>query len=412
MPRLRDGATVTVWPRCVLVSHPDAGTVHLATDELPLLETLSCGGKVDSTTSLAEKLASHLTDEASSSEDPTRKARLVELDQRYAGWIPGLWQQAGGAIGLAETILARPRLLPWPRTARPTLPASIARRSMVINRWGPNRIYVEDDIDALAVLLAQHSEVTVLEPDRRRRTWLEQQAAFAGVSLAWVDAPIPNGQFDFTVIHAGSPRETRATLQRAVDLTRPGGHIAVCLRAPWEWTLYAQLEAAGLPVLHYEREIDHWLLPNNLVVDGAGDLVVVERTESVTLSQIDDAWAEQVRSQPYVTVDLDSLDEDEVVEGAAEKLVDAIAMRAPSSEETRSIQRQGDRDVICWYDERGVGLSAQLNHEEDHLMMTFMPFDRHLEYVAICAAYHLLADELTRTRPVRTRRWHQETVFG
>jgi hypothetical protein len=339
-------------------------------------------------------------------EDTARCARLQLLDRRYMGWLPGLYAEAGDAIARAEAMLSgRPFF--WPRVARATLPASVVRRARVLARFGGERIYVEDDVDALSALLAEDAKVTVLEADHDRCEWL---AAQSGKVVLLEETP--SHEADLAVIHAGPPAATRAALARAFEATRPGAKIAVCVRVPWEWAIYPQVEAAGLRAVHYERAIDHWLLPCGQVVDGAGDLVVFERPDSVTLPEVPDDWAEQVRAQPYLTVDLDSLDDERVDGASLERLADTIARLAPHSEELRRIDTGEIRDVLCWYDDTGRGLTAELNREEDHLMMTFMPFDPELEYVAVCAAYGLFADDATRTRPLRTRRWHEETVFG
>jgi hypothetical protein len=383
MPRLRDGATITHWPRGPLVMHPECESS--AVDDLP---------------------SELVTDEPAGDFDPVRRARLELLDRRYCGWLPGLYAEAADEIAWTEAMLSR-RPFFWPRVARPTLPASVVRRARSLRRLGAERIYIEDDVDALSALLAEDARVTVLEADHDRCEWLSEHS---GKVVLLEETP--EGDADLAIIHAGPPAATHAALTRALRATRPGGHIAVCVRVPWEWVLYPQTEAAGLKAVSYERAVDHWLLPSGLVVDGAGDLVVFERPETVTLPEVSEDWAEQVRAQPYLTVDLDSLDEDRVDTDSIHRLADRIAELAPHAEELRHILPGEQRDVLAWYDDTGRGLSAELNREEDHLMITLLPFDADLEYVVVCAAYGLFADEATRTRPLRTRRWHEETVFG
>jgi hypothetical protein len=382
MPHLRDGVTVTYWPGGVEATHPERGRFRLG--EAP-----------------ADLLA-----EEPSGCDEQRRSRLELLDRRYTGWLPGLWSSAAGTIAATEERLSR-RPFFWPRVARPTLPASVVWRALSLAQLGGEEVYIEDDVDGLSALMTGGARVTVLEPEPVRRDWLATLSA--EVQLL---GELPDREVDVAVVHAGPPAVTAAALERALRVTRPGGHIAVCVRAPWEWTLYPQLETAGLPVVSYQRAIDHWLLPCGHVVDGAGDLVIVERPRNAMPPTIETNDAERIRAQPYLTFDLDSLDDTRVDEGSMHRLADRVAELAPRPEDLREVHRGADRDVLCWYDDSGSGFTAELTRTEEHLLITFLPFEGQIEYVAVCAAYELFADDATRTRPLRTRRWHEETVFG
>jgi hypothetical protein len=383
MPHLRDGVTVTYWPGGAEANHPERGRFRLA-----------------------EAPADLLTNEKPSGCDELRRIRLEILDRRYTGWLPGLWSSAAGIIETTEERLSR-RPFFFPRVARPTLPASVVWRSLSLTRLGGSHVYIEDDLDGLSVLMSGEARVMLLEPEPERRDWLATMSP--EVQLLW---ELPNRQVDVAVIHAGPPAVTAAALGRALRVTRPGGYIAVCVRAPWEWTLYPQLEAAGLPVFSYQRAIDHWLLPCGHVVDGAGDLVILERPPNAVPPDIHTGDAERIRAQPYLSFDLDSLDETRVDEGSMHRLADRVAELAPRPEALRQVRSGADRDVLCWYDDSGSGFTAELTRNEAHLLITFLPFEAQIEYVAVCAAYELFADDATRTRPLRTRRWHEETVFG
>jgi hypothetical protein len=278
-----EGPIVSVWPRAVLVTHPAGEDILLDSSHLPAIEAWALGGEPP------EALDAEITRDGDvgvgelrrPSQGPEKGVfpakvcacsleRLRTLDQHYAGWQPVLGQRATDLIERAEILLANRRLFVWPRVARPTLPASVARRILHLGRWDVQRVYIEDDIDALSVLLAQSVEVIAFEPQAFRRAWLAQQAAREGARLALVSEPPAEGSCDVALIHAGPPAETHAALERAVSAVRSGGHIAICVRAPGEWSLYAQLQASHFDVVAYEREVDHWLLPGGWVVDGAG----------------------------------------------------------------------------------------------------------------------------------------------
>lgn len=414
MQRLRDGTLVTVWTRSIVASHPDHATATVDIAHAPVLKGLALGRVLEVPEELAHAIAEHLVDGEPTVDDPVMQDALRELDERYVGWLPGFFDDAAEAIARCEAMHARRRLLTTPRSARPSLPASTAKRAQVLSRLDSATIYFDDDIDGMSVLMADNADVTVYEPCDYRRAWLDAEAKRAGVDdkLTLVGTAPETGSFELSVIHSGPSVAMAHALNRAVTLTKVGGHIVASVRAPWEDPFLDQIEAAGLSVEAYHREVDHWVAPGPLVIDGAGDLAIIDRSSKAKVETVTDNAVERFRLRPYFNIDIDDLAVSRFGDDVADRLVTAVAARAPKPEAMRSVQRDKQRYVISWFDETGVGFSAELRRDEAHIMVTLMPYDVEVEYVVMSTIYETLADRYTRARPIRTRRWQQEGIFG
>jgi hypothetical protein len=409
MSRLRDGTILTAWTRSIAAVHPELAGVSVDPSLAPDLEAIALGDAPSP--AATEALGDHLVDGDPGLEDALLLGELRDLDRRYVGWLPGFWPTAEELIARVEKMHARRRMLVLPRAARPSLPGSVVQRAHILRQLGADTVYLDDDVDGLALLLATEAQVTLREPNAYRRAWIAREADLAGVSIDIVDEP-PRGPFQLSVIHTGVPAQLAAVLSHAVTSTAQGGHIAVCVRAPWEDSFLELAELAGLSVTAYHREIDHWWLPSGSVVDGAGDLAILDRPAGARPPSIQDDPEERIRARPYMTVDLDDLPPSRLDTGAMERFATALAARTSRVEAMSSLQSDSDRDVLAWYDETGVGLTAELRRKQAHFMFTLMPYDIEMEYVALVAAYECLADRFTRARPLRTRRWQMEGIFG
>jgi hypothetical protein len=416
MPRLKEGASLCLFERAVVALAPGTAPRVLPLSLRSALDAALLDGAA-TTGSANHELAAALGElwigGAAADTDPEHARALRELDLRYVGWLPGF---AAHAKATAEVEAMHSRRFVWttPRLTPPTLPASTLRRAQVIESLAPKQIFIADDPDGLSVLLARNAAVTVFEPHPIRLKWLQREAERAGCAknLYVATEKSQSQSFDISVVYAGSPATCRDQLGLALDLTRVGGSIVVGIRLPWEELFMGLASAAGLEVTSYQREIDHWLVPGPTVIDGGQDLAILTRPNTAKLPEIDVTPAGVVRAVPYSHLDFDSLDATRLDLEALTRFADLLAAAAPTAEHSRSLQHAKDHDVLCWYDERGVGLSAELRRSEAHLLVSFMPFDPALEYAALFAATHTLADPYTRVRPLRTRRLDKENFFG
>jgi hypothetical protein len=394
------------WARCATVVAPDRQPVVVAaaTDGV---EGVTAGaehvaGDADAATSGPQALAPGADDPP----DPWLLARLQELDRRFVGWLPGFVESHALELARAEEMLARRRWHRPPRTAWPVLPASVVRRAQICRELAPRRIYVEDDVDGLAVLLGGDARVVVAEPDAPWRAWLAAAAAGAGRSdtVTVSESVALDGACDLAVIHAGAPAETCAALARAVAATRPGGHVVVCLRPPWDEAFWRHVAATGLRLRSCHRELDHYLVPPEHVLEGAGDVVVLERPDRVQLVPKAVAAALAVRGQPHVLLDIDGLSSGCLDDGALGRLADLIALTSPRPQAARLTARAGGAGLLRWCQEGGAGLTIELHRDEARLRIIFMPYDDALAHAVVHAALQSLGDAATRLRPPRTAR--------
>ena len=348
-------------------------------------------------------------------EDATLKARLSTWDERCTGWLPGFTAQHRQS--LAEVTALHSRRPGWtlPHGMRPTLPSSTLRRANLLLQAQPKRVWLMGDVDCLGVLLAHHCDVVVSHTDAFHHAWIRHEAERAGLTerLTIVTEPAQvQGDFDVTVFQSGPPAEAHAELALALAHTRVGGTLACRLRLPWEEWLIDTLTGLGLRPTHYEREIDQWLVPGPFVVDGGQDMWLCERSANLVLPSLAADAADAIRQAPYGVLDLDNLAAEKLNDTPLERFAALLAAAAPLAEQTRSLQHTSGHQVLCWYDTAGHGLTAELRREEAHLLISLLPFSAELEYVALWAALHALGDEMTRVRPLRTRRMSAQHLFG
>ena len=98
-------------------------------------------------------------------------------------------------------------------------------------------------------------------------------------------------------------------MQRAFDATNEGSHFFIFVRDPWDGAFARFLRKADWELETIHRDVHHWVLPGGLAADGGGDLLVLKRPKSLEqiLGILEMNEAENIRSQPYYTLDLDGL---------------------------------------------------------------------------------------------------------
>jgi hypothetical protein len=399
--RFRDGTTFAKWERWLTAIAPNTPPRML---DVKWTDTVvrALGGEP-----VGESLAQVAGDlciegESRDDPDPILQNRLAELDAQYMGWWTEL---VAGEERLAdlEIMHARRRMFEAPGTARPTLPASILCRALTIEALSPRRVLLLGDADGLGIALAV-PEVTAVVTGKLQRRWLATEAARAARPVT-ITGNLKRGEpFDLTVADAGTLTETRRALVTAIEATRPGGHLLLSIRYPWESHVYPLLEACGFEVESYLREVSHYLLPGIHVVDGAADLLLLRRTAAVAVPSAPETVAADIRAQPFALVELEGLDRDRLDSGAIDRFARAVEAYAPRPQEMRDSVRDAERDLLWWYDIGGFGFSAELRHDHAHLAVALAPFDPALEWVVLCSAFWTLGDTMTRTFPMRTGR--------
>jgi len=404
----RQGSSVSLWPRVATVTHRELPIAYVGLEQRAELVELALGRARAAAPSAALRaaLGAHLEERAGVPDDPWVATRWRELDESYASSLPGFAAAASIEIELAERLLVCRRLFAAPRQARVTLPASVARRALILSQGSPGRIYIEDDVDGLALLLGRSARVTVAQSDDTWRQWLgcevERAGCAAAVSLA--GGVTFGGAFDLALVQASGPAETHAALSRALAATRSGGLVAVAIRSPADESFWPLVEGSGLELVAYHRDCDHAVVPGGFVIDGGADLALFRRPADVRLAAVGDAPGLRQAAEPYLVLDFESLAVSRLDRAALARFADLVAATSSRPEAMRANERHGVRETLCWYDEAGFGFSAELRRDREHLQIALLPFDGALEYAVLFAVYHALADEQTRMQPSRTRR--------
>jgi hypothetical protein len=406
MARLRAGVSFAAWERWISVLQPDSTPKTIDIKWLDDLVALELGEPIATTaTPLMQALGQYL-EEGEAGPDPLLLDRLQQLDEQYLGWYVRMLPKGRERLTDVQTMHARRRLFPAPGAARPSLPASTLARVVAVEQLSPERVLLLDDADAASVVLASSAQVTALVPSAAQRSWIQREAARAGmVDQIVVSDVLPPGElYDLTLLDAGNLSQTREALATALNVTRYGGHIVLIIRYPWETYLYPFVEACRLEPVKYLRDISHGLLPGGYAVDGGADLLVLQRPAEATFPQAPGDMAASIAAQPYALVEIESLCPERLDAGAIDRFVGLVQSVAPRPNAMRDCLRESGRDVLWWFDLEGYGFTAELRRVEAHLALAFTPLDPALEYVATCAALWTFGDSLTRTYPLRTRR--------
>jgi len=409
MTRLRDGTSFACWERWLTALSPGSPPKTLDVKWTQAVAAALAGEPLDEG---FQQAAADLCEEGepSAEPDPHMQTRLAELDAQYLGWWTDLVGESE-RLETLETMHARRRMFETPGASRPTLPASTLCRAMTIEALAPKRALLLGDADGLGIAL-DLPEVTAVTRSELQKDWLDAEAKRAESSTVISDTLHSGEVYDVTVADAGTLRETRAALGTALATTREGGHIVLSLRYPWESYVYPLLEASGLELERYLREVNHHLLPGGHVLDGGGDILILRRSAGAELPASEETVADDIRAQPYALIEIESLARDRLDVGAIDRFAHSVEAFAPRPNEMRDSVRDANRDVLWWYDIEGYGFSVELRHDHAHLAIALAPYDPALEYVVLCSAFWTLGDAMTRTYPMRTRRAQSGEVMA
>jgi hypothetical protein len=332
-------------------------------------------------------------------------AALRDLDEAYAAWTPWFTEAVRETVRTVRPMHERRPPLDPSRCARPTLPASTARRLAILREIEAERIWIEDDVDGLSVLLAARGRVEVREPDGPHREWLRDEAARAGVEsrLVLTAAEPDTGAFDAALIVAGPHGRLESSFRASITAVASGGAVVVGVRYPWESAVHELVRRVGLRTRRYEREVDQVVLAGRVVLEGAGDLLVLDHPARPV--EVPDPAGEDT-GIASVAVELHSLHAASLERrdlGDLQKRLGGAASRRLESEGC---------ELLVWYGHDGSGMTAELVPAERRLWMGFMPYDPALEGRALVAAAELFGGDIVRTRPRPTTRTPETRLFA
>ena len=404
MTRLRDGSLVTLWARQLVVWRHDGVPQALPRTLVgPLTDWLAEAGS--EAVAAEGPLAELVEPGAARATDTWMAARLRELDGAYAGWKPDAMSVGGVLFERVLASQARLRLVPMPQHAWPALPSSVVRRTRLMLERAPRDILLFEDVDGASLVLAEHANVHLATHERVLRLHLQADAREAGIAgrLHFVEVIPQTPHYDAAWLGFGPATRGTHALAHAARAVRPGGHIFVSLRAPWDAVFFERLDPEVFSVVDYFREVDHPYLPGGYGLDGGADLVVLERLPGEhRLPVVDDADA-AMRLQPHHSLDFDALAHDRLDVAAMDRLLALLGTLSARPQAVAEVSRDPQREIAWWYDTEGYGLVADLRRDAGHLRVNLMPYDPDLEYALLCAVFWALGDASTRLRPQRTR---------
>lgn len=328
-----------------------------------------------------------------------------------ASWPGFLAAESERIKYLSECQARRPRIALG--AARATLPISVVRRAQILEGTRSSSVLCVEDVDGLSLLLAARAmDVTAIVTQGELRGWLADEARRSGLSFNMLPAePTAEGGFAAMVAPLGSPRRNYETVAMAARQVRVGGSVVGQLRAPWEGATFAMLRSVGMPVLQHWREVDLGIFATGLVVDGAGDVIVMERCLAVP-RQLEDARAEAMRVQPYFWLDFDGLDRVCAEPASVEHLFDSVVAFGGYREAMRTVRIVEGQTLACWAGTDGESVSVQLTPGAGHVLLALMPFDERLEQAVCAAVAERLAGSDTRMRAHRSSLHQGESIVA
>lgn len=404
MMRLRDRCLLTLWPRQLALWQQGALPQSLPRNLVGPLADWLAGGAGDGL-DLSGSLAGSVEPGDVAAGDAWMEQRLRELDAEYANWpLDGATSDAA-ALAQITASQARLRLVPMD-DGGPVLPSSVLRRVQIIRAHEPRTILLFGDGDGASLWLAEKSEVHLLTRERLTRLHLEREARRRGVveRLRFLDVAPEVPSYDAAWLPFAAIDRATAALARSARVVKPGGHVFVSLRAPWDEVFFERLDGQAFKVASYFREIEHPYVPGGYGLDGAADVVVLERLPGDHHLATIESPSDVMRVMPHHSFDVDALAVGSLGVDALDRLATLVGALSPRPAAVTDFSRDAQREILWWYDADGLGFVADLRREAAHLRVDFMPYDAALEQAVKCAIFWSLGDTDTRLRPQRTHR--------
>lgn len=208
------------------------------------------------------------------------------------------------------------------------------------------------------------------------------------------------------IVEACGLPELQKRLTDAFAKVDSSGTVIVRVRWPWDTQFFNVVRDLGLKVIAYHREVEHTLVPSLHVLDGGGDLVLLSGAAPPAAQLL------TTEGLPYAWCDIDNLDPNKLVQEPLKRMADAVAERLGYAPEFVDIHGDNELQILSWYAPSGVGFTAQLQSELQHMLISYVPYDDVIDHAAVSTVFDLFAMADTRSRPRRTDRTNDRTVFA
>ncbi|MEL6544595.1 MAG: hypothetical protein AAFQ82_08205 [Myxococcota bacterium] len=245
----------------------------------------------------------------------------------------------------------------------PTLPLSVARVLHRLEVTQAKKVAIVDDLDGLVTL------------------WSGESSSPESAELVVLSIP-------------GSP----GWLERLNEILERAPLVLARVRAPFDAWWQEQCRTAE--VLSFRHDCDHHLTPGPFVLDGGGDHWLVKGLRKV----------ESDRMPRHGYRDFHGLKA-----GCGRDELARLCQLAESRLGlTRALHEvvagEGSLTAIQSFQD-GRGFNVELRPEDDHLLLTFVPYDAALETTVVSSVYEVFGTPHTRTRPLRTVWTPTEMIF-
>ncbi|MEO1482043.1 MAG: hypothetical protein AAFU77_08040 [Myxococcota bacterium] len=282
--------------------------------------------------------------------------QLRALDDRYGGFM-----RSPDAAERRDRILARtPENFRFGNGALRSLPSSLAHLQALVEEYGRGTVAVLGAEDELGLQTA------------------------------------PPESTDTLIVSVPGAGPWLSTLQAA-----PARTVIARVRSPFD--VWWRRAVETFSVSKYVRDSEHYLVPGPFVLDGAGDIWVMRDFKGSKLSE------QGFPRHSYR--DFDGLDPARCTVSALKGFTDRVRERWGAALASGSFAEHGESIIATQFFTDGAGYTAELKAADAHLLLTFPAYRVELETTVLGTVYEFFGDELTRSRPVRTRWSPSEMVF-